>query len=71
MDEQDLDAAMMRDIQLHESVTIIYVVDGWKAQYSPDDGNTFIEFFGVTPMHALKKCFSNENKRQKPKRMHP
>ena len=58
MTEEELDAAMMRDIQLHESVEIIYVVDGWNALYSPNDGNSTLEFFGVTPLHALKKCFA-------------
>lgn len=57
MTEQELDAAMQRDIQLHESVEITYIIDGWYARYSPDDGNTFRTYWGATPLEALKKAF--------------
>ncbi|HEV7298706.1 MAG TPA: hypothetical protein VGN72_05015 [Tepidisphaeraceae bacterium] len=55
---------MMRDIQLHEDVEISYVVDGWLVKYSPDDGNTWEEFKGETPLDALEACFeSTRNQR--------
>lgn len=58
MIKEELDQAMMRDIQLHEQLEIIYVVDGWEARYSTDDGNTWSEFHAETPIQALEKCFA-------------
>lgn len=64
MTESELNGAMERDIQLHEQVEIIYVVDGYLARYSYDDGNTYQDFKGDTPLEALKACFREvRNKR--------
>lgn len=54
----DLNDAMERDIQLHEQFEIIYVVDGWEARYSTDDGNTYQEFKSESPIEAMIACFS-------------
>lgn len=58
MTQRELNEAMMRDIQLHEQVEIIYVVDGWLCRYSTDDGNTYQDFKAPTPLDALEICFS-------------
>lgn len=58
MSEQELDEAMMRDVQLHEELRLIYVVDGWEVGYSTDDGETYQNFWGKTPLEAMKVAFS-------------
>lgn len=58
MNFDNLDKAIQRDIQLHEVVEITYVVTGYLAKYSPDDGNTWQSFEGETPLEALAICFS-------------
>lgn len=60
----ELNKAMERDIQLHEEIRLIYVVDGWVVEYSYDDGNTYEEFKADTPIEALIKCFSEIRNRR-------
>jgi uncharacterized cupin superfamily protein len=55
---EELNTAIERDIQLHELFEMVYVVDGWDVNYTPDDGNTVQTFHGETPVAALTACFS-------------
>jgi hypothetical protein len=61
---EELNTAIERDIQLHESFEMIYAVDGWDVNYTPDDGNTVQTFHGETPVLALIACFSQIRNRR-------
>lgn len=51
-----MDKYFENEIQLHEQIALYYVVDGWIAQYSYDDGNTWpVKCWNVSPMFALSE----------------
>lgn len=58
MTQEELNQAIMRDVQLHEHFELRYHVWGWSVRYYSDDGERDTEFLGETPMAAMEACFS-------------
>jgi hypothetical protein len=54
-----IDKVLEEEIQLHEQFQLIYVVDGYYAEFSPDDGNTWYSFKGETPINAIELMCKN------------
>ncbi len=55
---QEVDEAMQRDIQLHEEVRIVYLVDRYQVTYQLEDGQVdYAQAHGATPLLALAELF--------------
>lgn len=60
VDWEQVNTAIERDVQLHEDFRVYYIVDGYRAEYSPDDGNTVsASAEASTPLLAIAKLFGS------------